>query len=313
MKNLVKRHYPCSVEELYSVADTVIRNFNTFKVDFSSFRKIYDDPFSGNLAGELDGCIALPRGRSNYSAAGMLHNKLMRGRSECLRNYRKVKRYIMNAWSDAADQHVQLGDSGAGYYNSAYRGNLDSMKSLNTAVTAYIAHQLDALKANDNMPVLFKDRVDAAAEVYSTDLSNYRVAEKINLATAAKVAANNALYGALMNLMSDAHAIFEDDSDKKQLFVFTALLEDLRSHTSGVKMHIKLANFMPAFDATVKIEREGEPTEVLEADENGELQRMIAAGPLKIVIEAPDMMPETIVTTLTEGSYKTLDVVLKAA
>jgi len=97
-----------------------------------------------------------------------------------------------------------------------------------------IAANLDALTASENMPATFQAKFqDDGTTCTNLSVAYAEISMEKQMATSAKVDANNAIYAALINMLRDGQQIFKDDPATKRQFTFSYLVSQYSGEGSA--------------------------------------------------------------------------------
>lgn len=219
-----KTSYGVPQEILYTVCTAAWKHCKQHVASFASLKAFYTEAFADNALQAVKDARQLPEILSTVSARKEARIKLIRSTRNVLANWQVLKVYITKAFDDKLVK-TKLVASGSSFYPRASVDNWSAVRSLIDAANNFIAANLEALMANENMPADFQAAFKTAGEV---SLADYVVYSHVSLekeaATTIKVDANNAIYASLMEMLKDGQQIFKDDLVMKRKFTFRYLV-----------------------------------------------------------------------------------------
>ena len=313
MSEMIKALYPCSMMDMYSVVETAWGNFGNHIARFTSFKPLYTPAFKTAALAALTAAKALPDDDARSGSSILLHIGLVNMGNVCLQNFQFLKRYIETAYTDTEVQNALFVVAGQNNYRAASREDWESMISMNTNAKNYLAipANVTALTANNNMPAAFVTTLKNASDAFDVQYANFKMAEETSVETAAKIKANNLCYSACMAMMRDAQTIFMNEPEILTKFVFSNLLALINPPVAGIKGNIKEASTNAVIsNATLSVQKDGEPAQSLPVDVNGDFGSNLAEGHYKIVVGAPSYVDQVFEYDLKLSGLKTLNVEL---
>ena len=139
-------------------------------------------------------------------------------------NWQLLKVYITKAYNKSLWQ-TKLDAAGASFYGKASLDNWSSISSLIEAANAFYCGQSRRPYCKWKIPATFQTTFQNEGE-NCINLSNnfFGLNMQKQMATSAKIDANNAIYTSVMEMLKDGQQIFKDDAATKRLFTFNSLV-----------------------------------------------------------------------------------------
>jgi hypothetical protein len=313
----VKREYPCSQKDLYSVLETAWTNYANKQADFSNHKGMYTLSYGTTAMAAVTAAKAMPDEQARSTEAEMLRTVVVGRGKTCLKNFQKLKSYIETAFPDREHWNIQFEGAGQSYYAGASNEEWESMEAMNQSGKNYIAANaalLAGVPAGSNMPATFAAAFTADADGFTTKYLEFKVAEETSEDTAAKITANNEVYRKGMDMMRDGQVIYMDNLEVRKLFVFNTLLELINPPANGVKGSVKATvTNEPLAGAKVKTQKTGEVAVETIADVEGKYSKMLSAGEYTITANADGYETQSVTITLNSTGFKTFDFVMEPA
>jgi len=313
MAEEIKKKYPCSQKDLYSILETAWENYDGHQPEFALHKALYTVLLSTNAKAAIAAAKALPDLQARTEPAETLRVSLVDKGETCRHNFRKLKSYIITAFPDEEVQKAKFEAAGQLYYSEAGNEDWESVESLNQSGSNFIAANSVALLAGDNMPVGFQADYDGDKGDFHDTYTDFKTAEQTSEQTAEKIKANNAIFKTGMDMMKDGQVIFVEDADILVKFTFQSLWDLINPPVAGIKGNVKRASDnLPLGGATVTAQKEGEPAETTETDETGDYSLRLAAGTYIVTVSAPGFVSQSIEVVVETGNYRTIDFSLVA-
>lgn len=222
--NKIQNNYGTPQEILYSVCLAAWNLCSQNLAKFTELKAFYNEAFIAAALQAVQDAKDLPQSRQTVAARKEARINLSNATRQVLVNWQLLKVYITKAFT-AGLVLTKLEAAGASLYSKASVDNWSSVRSLIDTANNFIIDNLDALTANANMPAdfqtTFKTEGDSCIEL---SIIFARVNMGKQMATAAKVDANNAIYASVMEMLKDGQQIFKDDASTKKQFTFTYLV-----------------------------------------------------------------------------------------
>jgi hypothetical protein len=316
MKSL-KNLYGIPQEILYTVC---IAAWNLCKgnlAKFTALKALYTEAFVTDSLNAVHAAKDLPDIRQTLAARKEARINLVAATRQVRANWQLLKVYITKAF-DASMVKAKLDAAGAGLYNKASVDNWSAVRSLIDAANTFIANNLEALTASDNMPADFQTAFKAAGD-NCIDLSVIfaQIDVEKEMATTQKLDANNAIYAAVIEMLKDGQQIFKDDAAMKRQFTFNYLVSMHRGNGSAsLKGTIINSLKMPVQGAVIV----SQDQKYLATTNSKGFYRInrIAAGTYTFTITCPGYNPlETLITfapaTASKGDFELTNALAKVA
>jgi hypothetical protein len=223
MKNL-KIKYSTPQEILYSVCLAAWTLCSQYLSRFTDLKAFYTAPFVAGMFDAIQAAKQLPGSRQTTAARKVARINLSNATRQVLVNWQLLKVYITEAFDKDLVQ-TKLEAAGASLYSKASDGNWSAVRSLIDTANSFIAANIDELTNGENMPANFQDTFQSAgsncielSEIFAqADLAK-------EMATSIKIAANNAIYTSVIEMLKDGQQIFKQDAALKRQFTFSYLV-----------------------------------------------------------------------------------------
>jgi len=304
-------NYNCNTQELYSAARLGWDSCSEQLTDFTAFKAKYTSAFITAQLAEIDIAANLPDDQARAAKAESERINLTQIADTCLANWQKLKRYIADAFS-TEQQKPNIESAGSQYYEKAGNYNWDSLQGLLTAGQTYIAANLAALQANQNMPAAFATSFSTDKTAFDNLHQQFLQSEELSQqGTEAKVIANNKVYSNLISMFLDGQEIYKTNEVIKKQFVFDQVLNLVSgTGTAGLKGYVTADKTnTPIQGAMVAIEQNGKSATT---DQDGKYQILqVAANTYNIKIGAEGYTSKLIENVVVKtGTVSTLSATL---
>ena len=304
-------NYNCNTQELYSAARLGWDSCSEQLTDFTAFKAKYTAAFITAQLAEIDIAANLPDDQARAAKAESERINLTQIADTCLANWQKLKRYIADAFS-TEQQKPNIESAGSEYYEKAGNYNWDSLQGLLTAGQTYIAANLAALQANQNMPAAFATSFSTDKTAFDNLHQQFLQSEELSQqGTEAKIIANNKVYSNLISMFLDGQEIYKTNEVIKKQFVFDQVLNLVSgTGTAGIKGYITADKTnTPIQGAIVAIEQNGKSAKT---DQDGKYQILqVAANSYNIKIGAEGYTSKLIENVVVKtGTVSTLSATL---
>lgn len=306
---MTTKNFPTSQTTLYIILRLMWQNCLTNISTFGAFKAKYKPAFVAARLAEIDEAEALP----NEEMRALPHKEkrsalLKAGKTGCSQ-WQSLKLYIDDAFENPETYY-----NAAGYlnYEAASNNNWPSLNELLKMGSQFIADNLAALQANENMPDTFQDSFDDTKDQVKKLTDEFTKAKSDeHLATDEKNKKNNSVYSQAISMGADGQHLFEDDEEMRKLFSFEAMREivsppgasevtvTVYAETDGVKTTMKGAD----------VSIEGTDKSGVTDDDGKVTLSKLPDGDVKIKITADGFNEDTISTELT-GTHKHFEAVL---
>jgi hypothetical protein len=309
--NMTTANYNCNTQELYSAARLGWDSCSEQLTDFTAFKAKYTATYITAQLAEIDTAANLPDDQARAAKAESERINLTQIADTCLANWQKLKRYIADAFS-TEQQKPNIESAGSQYYEKAGNYNWDSLQGLLTAGQTYIAANLAALQANQNMPAVFATTFGTDKTAFDNLHQQFLQSEELSQqGTEAKVIANNKVYSNLISMFLDGQEIYKTNEVIKKQFVFDQVLNLVSgTGTAGIKGYVTADKTnTPIQGAIVAIEQNGKSATT---DQDGKYQILqVGANTYNIKIGAEGYTSKLIENVVIKtGTISTLSATL---
>lgn len=307
---MIQPSYPCKQAELYTAARIGWRNFLNQLPAFTSYKPFYTNAYHNNRLLEITAAETMADESVRRAKVKSKH-LILTQKAELARNrWQDIKSYINSAFTDA-ELEIKYQEAGAAHYPLAAANNWEETELLLVDGETFLAANLAALTAGNNMPPAFVAQYAAAKNAFITAMSDFYNQEELESDVAEdKIIANNAIYDKLLEMCIDGQKIFRTDLAKKQMFTFDDLLSLVTNHVANLKGSVTTGiASTPVPDAKVDVLQLAEFTTT---DTDGKYDfGSIANGTYTIVFSKAGFITQTFTNIIIEtGTAKTINVVL---
>ena len=219
-----KNVYNAPQEILYSVCLAAWNLCSQYLQNFTDLKAFYTAAFVTDALQAVQNAKALPESRQTIAARKEARINLTNGTRQVQANWQLLKVYITKAFT--ADMvKTKLEAAGASLYTKASVDNWSAVRNLIDTANAFISANLDALTASDNMPAAFQTTfLNDGNNCIALSVTFAQINMEKQMATSAKIDANNAIYASLIEMLKDGQQIFKDDAATKKQFTFSYLV-----------------------------------------------------------------------------------------
>ena len=220
----IQTDYNCSQGELYTGSDAVITSCTDHLSEFKDFSPAYTNNTGVELRAKLAAAQALPDMDVRDDAT---ETQIVLMKESCdlgCELMQTMKRYMEKTWKGELLK-PKLGAAGFGYYEKAASYNWEGTKTLLNDGVTFLgnAANFDALKPV--MPANFEEKLTAQRDGFVTLYNTSIQLEEANrVATGEKLAANNALYKAIIEVCKDGRDMFKKNEDVRAEFTWETVV-----------------------------------------------------------------------------------------
>ena len=234
-----KRPYGVTQEILYTLCMLAWKLCSEYLPKFTSLKAFYTEAFIADAQQAVRDAKQLPTSNQTKTFCKNARIKLSASTRQMLLSWKMLKGYIITAF-DEREVKSMLEAAGASYYQKASVDNWTAVRTLIDEATIFIAEHLAELTANDNMPADFQASFKAAGDNCIALSSVYSDATlQKQRTTSLKVAANNAIYSSLTDMLKDGQLVFQDAPATKRQFIYKHLVSNYRKeHSASLKGYI---------------------------------------------------------------------------
>ena len=308
-----KEEYPCTQQALYSIAGTIYDNGILNITAFTNYKGKYTIPYFNGFKANVTTAKNIPDEEARNSAFQVARLQLIPLNDTCAGNFQLLKGYINDAFPQA-EWNTRYEAAGQTSYRNAEHENWEMMVGVNTAMKNFITANLTALLgvAGDNMPPAFQATVTADSNAFDLKYAGFIAARQTSDETAAKITANNKVYGELVTVCDDGQRIYSKNEPMKKMFVFETV-KALISPPGSASLKVtakRLDNTLIA-GATVTIQAAGGIPITLLTDENGvALFNGIDPSDYNGTITATGLTTATFVKEVNTGTNARLEIIM---
>lgn len=307
-----KRVFGTSQEILYTICITAWNLCSNYLSQFANLKAYYTADFIAASILAVQDAKAMPSTVQTVTDRKAARIALVTSTKQVQANWQLLKVYIMKAYDKSMVQ-TKLDAAGASFYNKASVDNWSGVRSLIDAANTFIAANLGGLMANENMPATFQTKFQNDGDS-CINLSGIFFALNMQkqMATSAKIDANNVIYSSVIEMLKDGQQIFKDDAAIKKLFTFSKLASVYQGEGSASLRGRIINNLnMPVEGATVT-SRDQKYAATTNAKGHYRITR-IAEGSYAFTISCPGYTPVDQVIAFTAGTASTANVELANA
>jgi hypothetical protein len=316
MKKFEKK-YSTPQEILYTVCFAAWNLCSQNLQKFSNLKALYTKAFIAALVKKVQAAKQLPESRQTIADCKEARINLTASTSKVRGNWQLLKVYITKAFEESMVK-TKLDAAGAALYPRASVDNWSAVRSLINTANNFIAGNLDALMANENMPADFQTSFKADGDsCIALSVIYAKVNMEKQMATNIKVDANNAIYASVIEMLKDGQQIFKDDAIMKRQFTFNYLVSMHRGEGSAsLKGRIVNSLNMPVEGAVI-LSQDQKYTATTNNKGRYRINR-IAAGTYTFTVSCPGYNPlvQTITfaaATASKGDFELTNVMKKVA
>ena len=308
MKKL-KPEYGISQEILYTICLSAWVLCEQYLTQFAALKAYYTLDFISIAQLGVQDAKAMPSTVQTVTSRKAARIDLLAATKQVQANWQLLKVYMVKAY-DKDMLKTKLDAAGAAFYNKASVDNWSGVRSLIDAANIFIAANLGDLTANDNMPQSFQVKFQSDSST-CIELSTifFGLNMEKQMATSAKINANNAIYASVMEMLKDGQQIFKEDAALKKQFTFSKLVGVYKGEGSA-SLRGRIVNNLnlPVEGATI-ISRDQKYTATTNAKGHYRISR-IAEGSYTFTVTCPGYIPVDQVITFTAGTASTFNVEL---
>lgn len=232
MKELNKG-YNIPQEILYTVCLAAWNLCGSNLQKFACLKAYYTEAFIAEAVQAVEAAKELPDLRQTSAARKEARINLVNAARQVMDNWQLLKLYIKKAFEKNMVE-IKMQAAGESLYKRATLHNWSAIHSLVETANTFIANNLDALTANENMPAHFQTTFKSCGEsciALSSRFSGIKINKE--MATSTKIDANNAIYASVIEMLKDGQQIFRNDVTIKKQFIFRYLVSMHRGEGSA--------------------------------------------------------------------------------
>ena len=316
MKEL-KKNYDTSQEILYTTCTAAWNLCNQYIMQFATLKPYYTAGFITAMKQAVLNAKALPSIVQTITGRKAARIALATSARQVQANWQLLKVYIVKAY-DKDMLKTKLEAAGASFYNKASVDNWSSVRSLIDAANTFITANLAGLTANQNMPATFQTKFQSDGDE-CINLSGIFFAMNIGkqMATSAKINANNAIYASVIEMMKDGQQIFRDDAAIKRQFTFSRLVSIYKGEGSASLRGYIVSQLNVPLEGVTIISADGKYAATTNAKGFYRIAR-IAEGSYPFTIMLPGYVPVQqlivfVAGTATTANFELANAMMKVA
>jgi hypothetical protein len=303
------KNYPTSQAALYIILRLMWQSCLTNILTFAGFKAKYKATFIAARLAEIDAAEALPSEEQRSFVHKQKRDDLSAAGKEGRRNWQSLKLYINSGFENPENYYESAGMKS---YEEASNENWPALNELLRMGSEFIAANLAALKANENMPDTFQAAFDSKKDEVKTLADGFYAAEEnARIATDLKTVNNNQCYTNAIAMGADGQHLFQDNDEMRKLFSFDAVKELVSpSGASEVTVTVYVET------NGVKVAKKGAEVSIVGTDKSGITDddgkvtlTQLPDGAAKIKVTA-DGFNDNIIDTEFTGTMKRIEATL---
>ena len=310
---MTKNDYNCSQQELYSTGRIAWNLCADNLEPFTALKAKYTEGYVTQNLADIEAADDMPDDRARYAPTAAARLELVQAKDAVITCFNVLKRYIFDAYP--ADMRKTMNAAaGQGYFAKANDGSWINVSSLLSSAIPFMEANMTALIANDNMPATFADNFKAVKKTFETKLKDYNDADKVgSKLTNEKIDLNNAIFGTMTSMLSDAQSIFVQNPSLAKEFVFANLVLQTRGvRQSGINGKVTQVDKKKAIENAVITLVDGDKSVKTPKDGRFELFP-VGAGTYTLTIECVGYETVTVKKFVVKtGVMSRLNVVMTA-
>jgi|SRR5665213_1314972 len=226
MEDIVKSKYHCTRSVFYLAIRMAWANCNGDLVAFHDLKALYIAALIASMNAEIDAVELLPGEDTRTEPSELDRIALIDLGDICLKNWRRLERYIHTAYPVPSVQKTMLDSAGQANYDAAFHHNWSEMINLNKAGNDFITAHSAALSAGMNMPAAFS----ASFTLGQTNFHDKQVLFKFDESTQtpaqqAKIIAENKCFDKMVVMLADGIEVADGDPTVAHLFTWSRLMK----------------------------------------------------------------------------------------
>ena len=202
--------YNCSQQDFYNAARLGIKICGDKVADLGKLKGKYTPEFFTFLLADVNAADQMPDADNRRAMRQNVRLDLVALKNKVLKLYGFLKSYIDEAY-DADRRDLMYTAAGDGYAAKARAENWGSVTTLLSSAIPFTEKNKDHLTAKNNMPPTFLDDLKAAEQAFKAGYDIFLAIEGGKVQADEKIAANNAVYTAIVSLLTDAQRVFKDE------------------------------------------------------------------------------------------------------
>ena len=254
MDNNVKKLFNCTQVALYAVILMATGNVRKYLNRFAAFKAFYTSEYLDNIDKQVSEAEKMLNEEQRNAITSADRDEAIVSAKKALKTWRTLRQYINTAYKGNGLK-ARLNEAGKANYAGAKQLNWAAVKAILKMGGDFVAANLTALIANNNMPKEFVVTYNDAANACLTLIKDFHDASlDKGSQTIHKNEADNGLYETITGILQDGQHLFEDQKAIHRLFVFNTLLKTVKTklpaHFTG---YVSGLNTRPTEGATISI------------------------------------------------------------
>jgi hypothetical protein len=307
----ITKSFSCSQEVLYLVCTAGWNLCSNFLSQFTAFRAIYTPTYVADNIQAVKDAQALTPSLQSIGDRSLVRTACVNALTIVQADWQRLKTYIGNAF-DADQVQAQVKIAGGSFYAKVSAKNWSAAHGLIDAANTFITNNLDALTANGNMPAGFQTTFQTDGNAFIAASAEYAsITVAARQFTGEKNAANEAIYQALVNMLTDGKKVFAGNKVAKKQFVFTQLVKIYKGGSASLIGTVTNANGVGIEDAVIT-----SSNALYSATTNSKGKyriTRIAEGTYNFTISCPGYTPVDVTITFSAGVKSKADATLANA
>lgn len=251
-KLVIEPIYDCEADVLYDAANLGWEHYDGIQPKFQLRSESFTKELSTEARNAIKAAEALPDNATRQLAAKNALSEMKRLNPIIRGEWQVLEFYIRKAYPTTSE--AELDSAGYPYFTESGNDQWLSTENLVKKAKAYMTKNLAKLLENNNMPVGFPDAFTELGDSFiaQRNIRNLAIGTSES-GTADKVAANNAVYLQLINMLEMGKLINRNNPTEYKKFVFNELKKYGKGNKpAGAKGTVKAdGTFKPIINATL--------------------------------------------------------------
>jgi hypothetical protein len=223
---MAKNIYPCSQEQLYTIADSAWNLYLLHIGDFTAFSKTFTLELYEQKVKDIMKAAQMKTQPVLKKELLQVKKQLIAAKKNVLYNYTCIVAY---AGMNKSSGHIPVVNMRK-IYRKASNNNWDYCRAIGFESQRMVTDYFNQLTCGDNMPQSFAAVCKKAASEFNKLYVNYTCKQQaIKAETCFKVTANNEIYKNVTAMLRYAQLIYRNRSDMQMLFQFDKLLRKTKN------------------------------------------------------------------------------------
>ena len=212
--------YPCSQQELYTIAENGWTSYGQHLSVFAGKRSIYTAQKGTDALAALVAAIALPDKATRVAQHSVLRVELVAMGAKCRIIWDELDSMVRDTYESTYS--IRNDEAGHGFYAAASNEDWEAVKALMKGGADFIAqHNADLAGPLGGMLPTFPAQFNTVRSAFEAKYLQFKQAEELTRTlTDEKIAANNAVYKELMKMFADGQKYFRFQASIRYEFTF---------------------------------------------------------------------------------------------